>query len=494
LELKRLSPIEAIEFLHRGEGAAVTFHRKPRPPKKPWQDLGAIMLPALRTKWPSIAEHLHSDAYFSINSTYKQERCTKIAPMTGLPMYSRRAEQLRWLNCVVLDVDIYKIHPNCRRAEALEAFLAEITRNDVPQPSVVCFSGRGVWGLWVLRDDKNLSTPVPAFTDKRDVYQRVNEALAKHFACIGADAQCTDPSRVMRVPGSVNTSATTENPIVEFLRLGDDAHTLPELAERLGVTAQKIRLPGERTKAKNMAKVNAGLMRWRRPLEGFCQLWKMRGQFTTGVRRFAVYIYAGLLRRNRIPDRDVLEKCLRLAGQCNPVLPPSDVAHCVRSGRKLAARDFRHSITNAAIARMLRITAEEKMQLPEWFKPKRRRKSDRIAERRRLIARELQLAGKSLRDSRDSVSSRDVATLLVKKYGIRVSHVTILNDFRFLLAQCEAFTSADSPTGKFPVLVDSKSSLVPAEKTYQHRNPPQDWAGGNPINCALLRDSRSLKT
>jgi hypothetical protein len=502
LEFRSLSLIETIEFLHRGEGAAVTFHRKvkPRAPdEKPWEELGATTLPTLRRGWLSIAEHLHTDAYFSINSTYEQARCTNIAAATGLPLYSRRASSLRWLNSAVLDVDIYKIYPDCSRADALQMFLAEITRRGLPEPSLISFSGRGFWALWMLRDHKNFGSPVPAHEDRRDIYQRVNQALVQRFTHLGADRQSTDPARVMRVPGSVNSSAAPENSIVEFFRLGDDTYTLPELAQILEVTTQKVPLPGERTKPKNVAKVNAGRMRWRRPLEGFQQLWRMRVQFAQGVRHYAVLIYALLLRRNRIPETEVLKQCSLLAESCSPVLPASDVARCLNSSRNYATRDFSQSISNATIARMLKITAEEKLRLSEWFKPELRRKADEIAERRRLIARELRLAEESLWDWKDSFSSRDMAKLLVEKYGIRITHATVLEDFRTLKNQPLEDSTPDPSTGKFPLLKDSKSLSCTSRKNLPAWERSGDWASkgelsdGTPINCAPLRNSRWLK-
>src|SRR5678809_17124 len=65
--LKWLSAIEAIEFLHRGEDSVVTLHRKYQ---GQWQELGGIAVSSLRETLPSIAEYLDSDSYFSINSFY----------------------------------------------------------------------------------------------------------------------------------------------------------------------------------------------------------------------------------------------------------------------------------------------------------------------------------------------------------------------------------------------------------------------------------------
>jgi hypothetical protein len=59
----------------------------------------------LQRRWSLIMKHLGADSYLSINSTYEQEISTTISEVTGLPIYSRKAERLRWLNAAVVDID-----------------------------------------------------------------------------------------------------------------------------------------------------------------------------------------------------------------------------------------------------------------------------------------------------------------------------------------------------------------------------------------------------
>src|SRR5439155_8935330 len=200
-----------------------------------WQDLGAIMGSELRTRWLAMAEHLAIDAYFSINSTYEQKRSTSISEITGLAIYSRKAERLRWLNAAVVDIDRHQ-DAQFRFDALLQDFIEELALNGLPAPNFVASSGRGLWVLWTLRDHKNLHTPVPAYPERRDIYQRVNRELVKKFATLGTDPNSVDPARVMRVPGSINNSATPENSLVQFFKWSDVIHTLPQLAGMLGLT------------------------------------------------------------------------------------------------------------------------------------------------------------------------------------------------------------------------------------------------------------------
>jgi hypothetical protein len=476
--LQPLSPIETIEYLHWGECAAVTFHRilNRNHDNEEWQELGAITRSDLR--WPLIEGYLSRDSYFCVNSTYEQIRA-KTSNITGLPIYRRTADSMRWLNALMLDLDIYRTLKNYSFHEVLATFLDDVGRNGLPEPNLICSSGRGIWGLWSLCDHANRSNPVPAYPERRDIYQRVNQALVGRFSHLGADTGCTDPARVIRVPGSVNTKAEPENRVVQFFKLGNAPHTLPEMAGILGVRAQKVQFSGEkRTAPKNEVKVRAGLRRWQIPLEGFRHLWRLRQHFGIGVRHAAVYIYAALLCRNQMCEAEIFEACSRLGAACRPVLSGKDIARCVSSGQKLARKDFRHSIKHSTIGRMLKITDQEKAQLPKWFKPKGPRKADRIAERRKLI--ELLTAGRSL-DGHNPISARQMARLLSESHGIRVSHATVLNDIRVLQEQECSHEHSGPMAGKFSLLIDTGSLSCTSRKNLPAQEAPMTFARTRPL-------------
>ncbi len=95
---------------------------------------------------------------------------------------------------------------------------------------------------------------------------------------------------------------------------------LPEFADLLGLRARKITFSEKRVIPKDEARVRAGIARWSRPLEGFLDLWKVREHFGERVRHSAVYIYALLLRRNRVCISDIVKRCESLGRACVPPL------------------------------------------------------------------------------------------------------------------------------------------------------------------------------
>ena len=218
-------------------------------------------------------------------------------------------------------------------------------------------------------------------------------------------------------------------------------YTLPELAAALGIRAQKVTLSGEQA-AKDRAKANAAAMRWRYPLEGFQTLWQMRGRFTKRTRRPALYVYSMLLRKNRATPQQVLTACFRLAESLTPALNGADVKRAIASSQKA----MRYNVSNARLAAMLKITAEEQAALPLWFRPKVKRKSAQIAERRALIAQELSLL-------RVRPSTRRLVQLLAEKHGVTVSRFTVARDLR---SMCGAFPLLREP--RAPLCISSKNA------------------------------------
>ena len=111
----------------------------------------------------------------------------------------RRALHLAWLTHAYVDLDLYKmpVPPNVGQAGIL---LRMFCRDEgIPEPSIVVFSGRGIYLNWMWK------TPLPRAATGRAV--AVNKALVRRFAEWGADPSAVDVSRVLRVVGTVNSKS-----------------------------------------------------------------------------------------------------------------------------------------------------------------------------------------------------------------------------------------------------------------------------------------------
>lgn len=190
-------------------------------------------------------ERLHHDAHGAVlywEAAKSEHRWTKILP--GDPVEKliagfsgandtylsvnqffgwRNVRLLRSLRCCYADID---------GTEDLDLALEMLQEAQIPAPSFVVFSGRGLHLYWLL-------TPTPC--QALPVWQLVEDHLVKSLRKIGADIRAKDCARMLRVVGTTNAKNGQE---VRGLVLSDTVWTMHELAnEVLGYRAPGYREP-----------------------------------------------------------------------------------------------------------------------------------------------------------------------------------------------------------------------------------------------------------
>jgi hypothetical protein len=199
------NPIEVIRRIHRGDGAVVAFQHKDLDGR--WLDMAAVKISELQAIWPKLVSHFAIDDYMQINSIADQpwmkawaakigKPSLAVCERTGLPRYFRTTKHLLHLNALKLDFDWYKQSPALTAEQFFEEFDQKRLRLHLPTPNVICFSGRGKWVLYLLRDHYNLQIPPPKH--RLDVYKRVQTALHQAFVSLGSDPAAKNPVGVMR--------------------------------------------------------------------------------------------------------------------------------------------------------------------------------------------------------------------------------------------------------------------------------------------------------
>jgi hypothetical protein len=112
---------------------------------------------------------------------------------------NRRAVHLAWLTHAFVDLDLYKL-PHAPNPGAAGIMLRLFCRDEgIPEPSLIVFSGRGIYLKWCW------SSPIPRAAAGRAV--AVNRALVKRLTTWGADPAAVDVSRLLRVVGTTNSKS-----------------------------------------------------------------------------------------------------------------------------------------------------------------------------------------------------------------------------------------------------------------------------------------------
>ena len=360
------------------------------------------------SQWfPELVEWLAEDSYFSINSYWiARDKHTKRLARTSphpefahLP-YPAQDERLTTnLNACYVDIDIYNV-PGLDFGTAAGALMSLADSGKIPHPSIYLNSGRGLWALWLLRDNRNPNESPPAFPSLKGLYKRINKTLNARLGKIGADTQATDAARFLRVPGSVNTKGPSK---VSYLLAANPegkpfTYTLEELADFFQLPRPRIteatRDLADGDPSAKLKGQQGSLGRWTRELQRFIRLRQLRAEnppaFPKGQRSRALRFYAGLLVRVRsgalacerrggklTPEQEPLARMtdaeirnavrlllLECATDAADPITSSDANSAVRAALAAGGIGGELNPTHQTIANWFRITPEEAAQLP----------------------------------------------------------------------------------------------------------------------------------
>jgi hypothetical protein len=136
--------------------------------------------------------------------------------LNGFKRPTRRAEHLVSLRGNFVDLDSYKTAAwNAVTPEEIWGQIREVlVAADIAAPQIVVFTGRGLQAIWVYPKG------IPA--DALPRWRAVQIELARALMAFGPDLGALDASRVVRLPGTVNSKSGRR---AYFLHLDLDNHT-----------------------------------------------------------------------------------------------------------------------------------------------------------------------------------------------------------------------------------------------------------------------------
>jgi hypothetical protein len=147
--------------------------------------------------------------------------------------HNRKYDNLWQLRSLFVDLDIdkhnEKNNTNLTYKEAYYIFLEMVAAGKIPRPSMIVYSGRGLHIYWRIKD-----APKKAAI----WWQEIEDKLIKKLKDLGADTAVRDVTRVLRLPGTVNSK---NNKVCEIWFTDKKArYSLAELQEKYFEKQHKI--------------------------------------------------------------------------------------------------------------------------------------------------------------------------------------------------------------------------------------------------------------
>ena len=276
----------------------------------------------------------------------------------------RRLEYLKELKAQFIDLDIYKT--GFTKAQIIMHLETDYFNKSIPRPNLIIDSGRGLYLIWLLNSVPSKALPL---------WKAVEEYLYSVLKPFGADRQALDPTRVLRVPGSINSkSNTTVNVIEQY----DYIYDLREI--------QKEFLPELKPKEKKKGRPSRTVFIHRERslyfarIQDITKLCELREYDLKGHRELILFLYRYYLCYFLEDTKKALEDVLELNREFIYPLSEKEVIRATRSAEKVyLSKDKDYKYKNETLIELLAITELEETHMTTIISDKeyKRRKNIR---------------------------------------------------------------------------------------------------------------------
>jgi len=436
MAINGIDQVASILLLHRHPDGVISFAVES---DGRWRPVHAVRAGDLESIFPEFREQLLKDSFVSINAAHRMSR--RSSHKLGMPAH--KTETLRYLCACYCDIDCYKIGIDCDTA--IKFVSERVKCGDLPVPSAIVRSGRGLWLFWLLHDEADKSQAhLGAYADNQrnhlQLYARINREIGRRLAELGADPVATDAARYVRVPGSFRNDVEEEvlwqweDPSGETVV----SYSLLDLGEKLGVNKTASHKPAAQTEpaGKHPLRRHGFIAANANKLAAFQSLHGLRGGFAEGKRSIAAFIFAVSLKwagRSRTVATRELEEFGRT---CRPPFPQAECHSAVKS----AYKKKRTTMSYRWVADQLDVTVAEAICISQIIGkpfPAATRFGGQLAvaapqtisaRATALILRRIEI--RKVVEERGYVPSSRALRDMLLCAGVSVGHVTVMADLR----------------------------------------------------------------
>lgn len=261
----------------------------------------------------------------------------------------RRIEYLKELKAHFIDLDIHKI--GFTKEQVLMNLAENYFNKSVPQPNLIVDSGRGLYLIWFINTVPSKALPL---------WKAVEEYLYKSLKELGADRMALDPTRVLRVPGSINSKSNTVVEVIEEYSYIYDLREiqneyLPELKEN---KAKKKGRP------KNSIFIYRERSLYYARIQDIVKLCELREYDLKGHREVVLFLYRYYLCYFTEDVEKALEDALELNREFILPLNEREAIRATRSAETVyLSKDKQYKYKNETLIDILNITEYEQTHM-----------------------------------------------------------------------------------------------------------------------------------
>ena len=271
--------------------------------------------------------------YMSQNTFYKPQR---------------RIENIKELRTLFIDLDLYKY--NMTKEQAIYWLEQEYFSVKVPKPNMIIDSGRGLYLIWTIE-----TVPAQALS----LWKAIEEYFYKTLKELGADRQALDPTRILRIPTTINSKSNTEVKILERYQY---IYTLREIQnEYLPELTPQTKTKG---RPKKVYSVYRDRSLYQARILDLAKLCELREYDLRGHRELVLFLYRYYICYFTEDTEKALQDVLELNSEFIHPLRENEVIRATRSAERVfLSKDKQYKYKNETLIDLLEITEQEQTHL-----------------------------------------------------------------------------------------------------------------------------------
>lgn len=292
--------------------------------------------------------------YISQNTFYKPQR---------------RIENIKELRAVYIDIDCYN---SKYTKDAVQYFLEhDLYGYKIPRPNYLIDSGRGLYYIVLIKPVPSMALPL---------WYAVQRYLFNTLKEFGADANALDPTRVLRIVGTMNSKSGTS---VKVLDEYDYEYSLREIQEEYlpEISPKKTKSKG---RPKKMVSLFTEYSLYYARLMDISKICELRNYDVEGNREVILFLYRYYSACFTEDAEEALRRALELNSMFTKPLPENEVIRDTKSATK-AYENKLYKYTNTRLIQILDITLDEQQYLKTIIsgKEKYRRSAEEQKEKKK---------------------------------------------------------------------------------------------------------------
>ncbi len=339
----------------------------------------------------------------------------------------RRIETIKEIGSLFIDLDTY--NTEFTKTQILMNLEYNYYNKSIPTPNLIIDSGRGLTLVWSIEKVPYMALPL---------WKAIQEYLYSQLKEFGADRKALDATRILRVPGSINSKSGTR---VSILEKHEYKYTLREIQNEFLPDLDENRNK-KKGRPKKVVYIHRERSLYQNRILDIVKLCELRNYDVKGHREIILFLYRYYLCYFYEDEQRALEDVLELNKEFIHPLGEKELIRATGSAEKVfKSKDKQYKYKNETLIDILEISDYEQTHMKIIIGKEEYKRRHRIREKNRYVEK-LKSQGSVSEKEKISQRRQKIKALLAEGLlqkdicnSLNISKDTYIRDRKFLKEQ-----------------------------------------------------------